>query len=283
MDFDLKLSLKNVPGNVVITTPLPSSVKVTLKDKAATLLSYRSSGGLPSVNIDFNNYDQQSGHVVLKNADIIKVVQSRLQTTTKVQALQPNVIEYFYNFGLHARFPVVLRASLEAEKLYGVSSVSLKPDSVTVFASREVLDTMTAVYTKHVVAENINKKTAYHLQFENIKGTKVTPGYTTLTVNVDKITEKTVEVPVRFVNFPASKVLRTFPSSVKVSFQVGLNMYKQITAADFPIVVSYDDVQNSNSEKLHLYFKSVPAGVSYVRIIPEYVDFLVEDVVEEDD
>lgn len=39
---------------------------------------------------------------------------------------------------------------------------------------------------------------------------------------VDIYTEKTVEVPLHGINFPADKVLRAFPSKVQVTFQVGL-------------------------------------------------------------
>ena len=45
---------------------------------------------------------------------------------------------------------------------------------------------------------------------------------------VDIYTEKTVEVPLRGVNFPADKVLRAFPSKVQVTFQVGLSHFRQI-------------------------------------------------------
>ena len=100
-------------------------------------------------------------------------------------------------------------------------------------------------------------------------------------VYVDQITEKTVQVPVQFVNFPATKILRTFPSKVNITFQVGASKYNSITADNFVLVVSYDEVVDNVTGKYRLRLKSVPAGASYVRISPQEIDFLIEDVQSE--
>ena len=282
IDFNLKLNLKNVPENVVVTSALPPNIKVTLKDRGAQLLSYKYSGGLPAVNIDFRNYDQQSGHVILKNNDITKTLLAKLQPTTKVTAINPGTIDYYYNFGLHSKVPVRLRASLSTNKFYNMSSVKLYPDSVTVYGSKSVLDTLSTIYTDYITLSQLKEKTIRRIPLQKIKGAKIVPETTVLRVDIDQITEKTVEVPVKWINFPATKVLKTFPSSVKVTFQVGTAMYKQVHAEDFVIVISYDDVLKNTSGKLHLSLKSVPASVSHVRIVPESVDYLIEDVTEDE-
>ena len=281
MEFDINLALKNVPADVVVTTELPSKVRFTLKDKGSKLLSYVYSGILPTVNIDFRNYDQHSGHVILKNTDLTKVLSSHLLPSTKIVGMKPDVVEYYYNYGLHAVFPVILRSDVRTQQYYSVSTVRLYPDSVTVYAPKEVLDTMTAVYTDLLQLENVGSRVVKRVPLQSAKGTKLDPKTIVARIDVDQITEKSVMVPIHWVNFPASKVLRTFPSKVKVTFQVGMKMYKQISAADFAIVVNYDDVLNSTNEKIHLSLKSVPIGVSHVRISPDFVDYLVEDVTEE--
>jgi hypothetical protein len=47
---------------------------------------------------------------------------------------------------------------------------------------------------------------------------KFVPGAIDLTLPVDIYTEKTVEVPLRGINFPADKVLRAFPSKVQIIY-----------------------------------------------------------------
>ena len=280
-DFTLKIKLRNVPENVVITTDLPTYIHVMLKDKGSRLLSYKYSGGLAVLYIDFRNYDQHSGHVVLHANDISKLLLGRLLPSTKMTAIKPEQVDYYYNYGLHTRLPIVLRASLEAERSYIVSSVRLIPDSVTVYATQEVLDTMTAVYTSMINLSNISERAVRRVSFAKVRGAKFEPAKALARFDVDQITEKSVFVPVRWVNFPATKVLRTFPSSVKITFQVGMSMYRQINSDDFVIVVNYEEVLKSVGGKLHLSLKSIPAGVSHVKISPEDIDYLIENDTEE--
>lgn len=77
-------------------------------------------------------------------------------------------------------------------------------------------------------------------------------------------------------NFPPDKVLRTFPSKVQVTFQVGLSHFKSVTADDFFISVTYEELLNNKGEKCPVYLRSVPHYVNHVRLNPSEVDYLIE-------
>ena len=116
---------------------------------------------------------------------------------------------------------------------YDKSLVSLKPDSVTVWASQEILDTMTAAYTVPVYATSLTASQEREVALQPVRGIKYAPDQVKVNIEVDEMTENEVDVPVRGTNFPASKRLRTFPSKVKVTFQVGTKSYRSITASWF--------------------------------------------------
>ena len=78
------------------------------------------------------------------------------------------------------------------------------------------------------------------------------------------------------IKFHADKVLRTFPSKVQVTFQVGLAHFKDATSDDFFIGVTYEDIIRAKSDKLPLTLKTSPDYVSHVRITPASVDYLIE-------
>ena len=280
-DFAVSVRLRGVPENVVITTGLPSSFHVVLKDRGSQLLHYRYAG-LPVLTFDFKNYDQQSGHVVLSLADVTKVLIQKLPVTTKLVSYKPDKLEYYFNNGLNVRLPVQLRASLRPEHYYGISSVRVIPDSVTVYATQDILDTLSSATTVPIYLSNISENQVRRIDLSKIRGVKFEPASVKLKINVDQMTEKTVLAPVKWVNFPASKTLRTFPSKVKIIFQVGMSMYRKITADDFTIVVNYADLLKETDGNVHLSLKSIPFGVSHVRIVPSDVDFLIEDNVEEE-
>ena len=74
------------------------------------------------------------------------------------------------------------------------------------------------------------------------------------------------------------RVLRAFPSKVQVTFQVGLSRFREVNASDFVVNVSYEELLKLGTDKYTVKLKSLPRGVSHVRIHPEQVDFLIEQL-----
>jgi len=147
-----------------------------------------------------------------------------------------------------------------------------------VYAPQGVLDTIAVAYTQPVKLEDISDTLRQQVPLRIQKGVKFVPSSIEMMLPVDIYTEKTVEVPLRGVNFPADKVLRAFPSKVQVTFQVGLSHFRQINADDFHIYVSYEELLRLGSDKYTVKIKNLPKGVSQVRFNPAQVDFLIEQV-----
>lgn len=284
-EYDLEVTvptkLINVPENVVITTPLPKEIKITLHDHGGVLLKYQYSKQLDTIYVDFNDYNKVSGHVSLLSADISQQALNLLDPSTKVVSIKPDTVEYFYNFGNFKRLPVRINGKITADSLYAVADTIVRPLYAKVYASKTILDTLTAVYTKPFILNRLNKRTVYRAELANIRGAKILPATVHLTFDADLMTENTVQVPVEYINFPADKTLKTFPGIVGVTFHVGMKRFKEITADKFAIVVTYDEVIKNTNGRLKLRLKTMPRGVSHVRIIPEEVEFLIEDNREE--
>ena len=115
-----------------------------------------------------------------------------------------------------------------------------------------------------------------------VRGAKFAPAKVGITFCIDRLVEKTVQVPVQQVNFPASKQLRTFPATVSVTFQVGMGLYRNITSDNFVLVVNYEDLLKNKTNLCHLSLKTIPTGVSHVRISPQDVEYIIEEVTEDE-
>jgi hypothetical protein len=112
-----------------------------------------------------------------------------------------------------------------------------------------------------------------------VKGARFTPSYGDVTFLVDMYSEKTVEVPVVGVGFPEDEVLRTFPSKVRVTFQVGLSQFKNVTSQDFEVVVDYQTLREEKGEKCRPVLVKSPSNVNHVRISPLEIDYIIEQKV----
>ena len=277
-EISIPVRIRNIPDNVIITTEPASALRVAVKDKGTVLLNYMLSKSFFPINFDFNDYKGINNHIRIYASEYEKKVQSQLNVSTRLISLKPDTLEYIYSTGRAKMIPVKLQGKLSAERQYYISDTIYNPDSVLVYAPEAILDTIEIAYTENILLENISDTLKRQAVLASIKGAKFVPNNISLTLPVDIYTEKTVEVPLYGANFPPDRRLRTFPSKVQITFQVGLSYFKDITADNFVIHVPYSDLLQLTTDKYTVQLTTAPKEVSNIRISPPEIDFLIEQI-----
>ena len=277
-EFSIPVRVKDLPNNVVLTSEPPSELRVRVKDKGTVLLNYMLGKSFFPVNLSFLDYKGKNNHVKIYASDFEKKILSQLNVSSKILSIKPDTLEYIYSEGKSKLVPVRLQGKVTAGLQYYVSDTICNPDSVLVYAPEGILDTITTAYTQKINLENISDTTRQRISLAPLRGVKFVPSSVEATFPVDIYTEKTVEVPLHGINFPADKALRAFPSTHQITFQVGLKRFRSIKADDFVINVSYEELLKLGSDKYTVKLKSFPNGINQIRIVPEQVDFLIEQV-----
>lgn len=280
------LQLTDVPDDVVITSPLPDQLRVSIRDKGASLMRYWNHDIAP-LSLSFTAYDngRNSGKVRITQNSILKSIQERLIGTSKIQGIRPDTLEFYYNHGMHSTIPVAVTGDVEADAHHYLLDVKTTPSEVRVYASATLLDTLSAVRTMPVSLTDLQENTTIDVALRPIRGAKIEPSKVKLTATVDVYMENTIEVPVVSLNFPADRQLRTFPSTVKVTYTIGYAHNKNVRQEHFVSVVTYEDVlalQEQGATKIPVRLKTIPDGVKNVRIEPQSIDYLIENVNEEE-
>lgn len=281
-ELTLPLRMKNVPENVVLTSELPSEIRVGVKDRGTVLVNYLWGQTFYPLTIDFDEYADRGNQVRIPSSTLAKRITNQLSQSTKLSAVKPDTLEYIYTKGKAKKVPVKLQGSVKADRRYYISDIRCSPDSVMVYAPKAILDTLTGAYTQSIELENVADTTRCRLNLLPVKGARFTPDYSDVTFMVDIYAEKTVEVPVVGVRFPSDKILRTFPSKVQVSFQIGLSRFKEVNADDFQVVVDYEKL-NQKTDKCLPEFEFVPDEVNHVRLAPEQLEYIIEQKVIQND
>lgn len=279
-NFSVRLQLKNVPSNVVVTTELPPTIQIKLRDKLGTLLTYRYGTELPPVEIDYAKYAGNVGRVVIPTLEVIRPYILKMKGNTSLVSVSVETLEFYYNFGQRKRVPIRFSGKVTAMDNFMLSNVRFTPDSVVIFAPKEILDTVNAAYVGGHYRMGENDSILRGRNIHPIRGAKFSPSSVNMSLYLDRMVSKSVQVPIKWVNFPASKVLRTFPGSVMVHFRVNMRRYRSISADNFIIVINYEDLKDKKDNRLHLNLRSKPAGVTNVSIEPADVDFVVEELPE---
>lgn len=277
-DLTIPVKLRGVPENVVITTDPAQEVHVKVKDRGTALLNYKLRSRFLPLVIEFEDYQKYGPNVKIHTSDFDRKIQSQLSTSTRLISIVPDTLDYVYTNGISKKVPVKINGQVSPGRQYYLSSTLITPDSILVYAPQAILDTLSAVYTEPIEASNITDTLRKTLKLAKISGTKIEPQVVDAIFAVDMFTEKRVEVPLVGVNFPSDKVLRTFPSKVQITFQLGMGNFRDVTADDFLISVSYDELMNAQSDTYKVKLKAAPDGVNVIRIYPENVDFLIEQI-----
>ena len=277
-EIAIPVKLVNVPEHIVVTTDPPSHLLITVRDKGSALLVYKYMRTFSPVTIDFESHTSSTGFVSILASELAKQVMPQFYGSSQIGTIRPQQVDYYYSDGSSKRVPVRIDGSFKAKDTDAyISQVRHTPDSVTVFAPIAVLDTITEARTERLFLTSLTDTTNIDANLQFLPGVKFTPSQVRLSIIADHLVEKVVSVPVRQYCFPANKHLRTFPSVVNITFQTGMNLYHQITADDFHIMVSYEDLLRSPN-RCHLTLKSIPHGVRHVRITPADVDYVIEDI-----
>ena len=277
-EFAIPVSVVGVPKNAVLTSDETDTVRMTIRDKGITLLTYMYGDVLRKINVSFKTYSKSNGTGAISASELQKLVYQQLASGSRITSVKPDKLEFYYNYGAKKMVPVRWSGRVMPEEMFFISRVAYNPDSITIYASHEKLDSINVVYTEQLNYANFRDTLNANCELAKIKGVKMVPDHVRVTFFTDVLTEEQIEgVPIKAINMPVGKHLRTFPAKVNISFVTGVSVYRNLKPTDFTVVADYNDIINHPTEKCHIYLKSVPRGISRTRLETNMVDYLIED------
>lgn len=275
-EVGVPVQVVNVPDNIVLTSELQDTIKVTLRDKGYILAAYQYTDHLQPIKINFSNYSKGDGHGTVTAAELQRLIRQQLYKSTDIRSIKPEKMDIYFNHGIHKKVPVMFRGKIGAAQNYFITQTKVVPDSVDVYATNEMMNAITSVTTDYTTRLNVSSSEKQTVPLQKKSGVKFVPSEVTLEIDADVLTEGSFDVPVVAVNMPEGKILRTFPSQVKVHFVVGSHLIDQVFPGDFRVEVDYQEIEDNPSDKCTLRLVGKPALVVRAFLEMEQVDYLIE-------
>lgn len=270
--------LVNIPKNVVVTSDMEDTVRVTVRDKGFALLAYTYGEGIRPININFQSaITRQSGYGVVSSQELMKMINQRFSGSSKIVQVKPDRLDFHYNYGLSRQVSVKMSGHVVPGKSFYLARTRFWPEKVTVYGSKQALDSLRFVKTVPINITNFNDTVLRTVALETIKGVKIVPNTVRIGLYPDILTEENIEVPITAINMPEGKVLRTFPQRVTVNFIVGASMFRSISPEQFAVVVDYNEIIDHPSDKCSIHLRETPQGVRNARLKMTQVDYLIEE------
>ncbi len=227
------------------------------------------------VNISLNNVQKKKGYdFYLLNSNILK--QIRLQVKDRVDVVEVLEDSLFFKLGKRSfkKIPVVANISVNYHPGYkSFDGVKIIPDSIKISGPEMQLAKITKIDMEPFIQEDVKTSVEERIKLIDLNIPKI--DYKTSTVklklNVEKITEKTLVIPIQIVNNPKEEVV-VYPKKIKLSCQVRLSQFNKIKESDFIVVCDYN---KRGTKFMNTQLIKKPKTVSSIKLQTNKVEYLI--------
>ncbi len=281
-DIEIKVPIHytGIPKSAVMTSSETDTFRIAIYDKGIVLLSYLYGDVLDDITADFQTYAgrQKQGRGEISSTELSKKVSERLAASTKLQLVKPEKLYFYYNYGEKKRVPVRWKGTVLPEDIYFISNVKYDPDSITIFASRENLDSIHTIYTMPLNYTDFHDTLKVRTRLQPIAGVKMVPEIINVNFMTDILTEENISgIPIQGINMPEGKILRTFPAKARVKIVTGMKTFQTLSPSDFVVTADYNEIKNNMSPKCKIELKKTPSGLKRATLAFDQVDYLIEE------
>ena len=284
--YKVEVKYDNIPADVVLTGNLPREIDVSIKDKGVSLLNYALGRRLKPItlNVAYRISDKADNMFTVSEDDLADKIKDQLSSASEVLSIQPSPLVVSFEQLQSKMLPVRFAGEIDFARQFQLSGeIKLIPDSVEVYASQSVLDTLSAVYTSNDDISEVNDTLRKSIPLKSINHVKFKQSIVKLYVPVSEYTEKTLQLPIEVVGLPDSIMMRTFPSDIKLSCIVDIHNFRNVHPHQFRLEIDYSEIKYSHTEQLPVRVVRHPTTVTNIRLIPSCVDYILEEKPNEKD
>ena len=277
-EVKVPLRFVNIPQGIVITSGDEDTLRVMVRDRGISLVTYLYKEGQQPIDIDFKRFSQGQGQGVVPGSDLLRLINAKLPASAKALSVKPDNEVFYYSNGESYTVPVEFQGSVEPDMPYFISNVTYKPDRITIYPSSGTVDSIWKVYTEPLAYSSFRDSLVVKARLKKIDGVKMVPSVVEVHFQTDMLTEVTIDnIPVQGINMPEGQRLRTFPAKLSASFVTGMKNYQSMQPSDFLIVADYLEFSADTAAKCNVYLRRQPAGIQRVRLNATQVDYLIEE------
>lgn len=278
-DYDsvlkVPVQITDIPDHIRVTVSPVDHLDVTLTGKGTALRKSGRRGGRHVVHVSSSRFSMSQGHAAFSTQRLRDSIADLLPPSVTIRSIEPDSLVYGYVLQRSIMLPVEFDGVTESQDQFFLERIEFSPDSIK--AQMMLTDTVSHRIVADVANLTVSSDTTVvTVPVKPVAGVILSTDKVQMTVISQQYTEKSLEIPVTGVNFPDNITLKSFPSKAVLTVWVKMSEYDRVNAADFQVVVDYNDISGSDVSKAPLRIFTQPANVRNVRLQTRTVDFLME-------
>lgn len=288
-DISFNACFLNLPANKILVEELPSKISVRIKATGFALLGVQYSAKRDTLFIDAsnvkkqfssnNNNDNEIYYILLNNQ--LSSMAEQLGGSVKVEKIIPDTVTFVFDQKSQKIVPVRLNLTYSFAKQYQLKGkVKVIPANIIVKGPKSLLDQINFLETNPKNITNISSTKQHILPLKNEQLKSVDYGLHAVVAEIpaEKYTEAEIVLPVRVKNMPFGYVVKTFPSEIKVTYNVSLANYELVKPEMFLIEADFAATDEITNNRIKVKLIRQPDLVSKVKLINPQVEFIMRKI-----
>ncbi len=270
----------NLPGKKVVMNDLPEKVSVQLKASGFKIMSLGFKKEQDPVTVDVSTSLQNrlitSDIFAIPTQSFLPDFSRQIGKDIQITGFDPDSIVFNFSDLTTKKVRVVPVYSASFDNQYdSTGAATVDPAEVEVSGPPALISELKEVYTQKVVFSNLKGAVKQKVKLEGNKLLSYNTDEVTVSLNVEKFTEGSVDVEIHPVNVTNGYSIKTFPDKVKVRYLVSLSHYNKVDVSMFDAVVDASEMERKKLSKLNVTLMTSPSFVRISLLEPAKVDYIL--------
>lgn len=270
--YKLPIAIIDLPSGYTVGNDLPETITVRLKGDGWKLMSFE----LGSSKFFFVSVKGDSG---LITANLLNNVENNPWFTAGINILDitPKSLRIVVEPIAEKKLKIIPELNLDFKEGYSLASkVSVQPDSILVRGPTSVIRRMETFRTKEITLKNLDQKTTFLAELEELRGFETEQKFVSITLDVQRIVENSVsDIPVNVINKPVNVDVILIPNTISCTFRGGVNILGKVTLTDIIATVDYNTVISDTLGFVRPEIQS-PENINLLSVKPDKLKYVIK-------
>lgn len=280
--FTFPVKYSNIPNNEIVVGQQNNVIQLRLKGTGFSILRQYLSSSMSSPTFDVSKHrriqQNNSSRAFLLSREQRNYFVSQLYVGLELVEILPDTIFIDLQKLEKRKVPVKFNGNIKLEKQFLLSgAIVFDPDSVEVSGPKNVIDTLSAIFTRHFEYEKVRDTLVRSVSLLRPEGLTIGQKTTSMLIPVEPFSESSMLIPIEVIGLADSLRGKTFPSEISLTFRTGLSKFEKISESDFRAIV---DASVAFSEekptRLRVRIDKSPQGIYAMDYSPIFVEYLIE-------
>lgn len=266
----LKVNYTNIPSDVVLSSNSLQKIEADIVGSGYSILKYNFFK--KDINLDINNlaYLGNNNYILPKSS--LNLIDKTLFPDVSLKNIYPDTIKIKMLPLISKKIPVRVQLTVNPRVEYKVKAIKHFPDSVTLYGSSSLLDTISEIkFSKKI--DNAKQSFEHKFHLKNTKNLRYSVSSITSKVEIIRISQKKIQKSIQIIGAPTASNVKIFPKNTQVILSGDVNILRNFQEGDLLISA---DFKKRKKDVIPIEIIKKPEGLK-VTILQKNVEFLIEE------